>query len=138
MKATLLEAIANRGSGLSLPVAPSKSQPLVGATTVQGTIVAGGCGGGDGLHQLNNPTAVYMAPDDTLYIADSCNRRVVKWSPGSTSGIVVAGGHGPGGASYQLDRPVSITIDDADAMYVCEVGASRVRRGPVICESAWW
>ena len=54
-----------------------------------GEVVAGGNGNGNGLHQLNHPTAVHIYKG-AYYIADGNNNRIVKWTKGATIGAVVS------------------------------------------------
>ncbi|CAF4897568.1 unnamed protein product, partial [Rotaria socialis] len=60
--------------------------------TTNGQVVAGGKGGGDGLHQLNYPTDVLIDKEtNSLIICDRWNRRVVRWSrrSGTTQGEIL-------------------------------------------------
>ncbi|CAF2088346.1 unnamed protein product, partial [Rotaria magnacalcarata] len=53
--------------------------------TMNGQVVAGGKGEGNGLNQLNIPThALIDKETDSLIICDYGNRRVVRWSRRST------------------------------------------------------
>ncbi|CAF4152677.1 unnamed protein product, partial [Rotaria sordida] len=56
-----------------------------------GTLVAGGNGGGDGLNQFNSPTYIFVDQQQTVYASDFNNHRVMKWNNGAKEGIVVAG-----------------------------------------------
>ena len=56
-----------------------------------GFTVAAGNGKGSQLNQLNCPTGIYVDDDQTIYIADRLNHRIVEWKSGTTSGNVVAG-----------------------------------------------
>ncbi|CAF4408042.1 unnamed protein product, partial [Adineta steineri] len=56
--------------------------------------VAGSRDSGDKLNQLLHPIGLYVDDDDTLYIADTGNNRVMEWKSGATVGRVVAGGNG--------------------------------------------
>ena len=58
--------------------------------------MAGGNGQGNGINQLYNPYGLYVDDDQTLYVADRLNHRIVEWKSGATSGPVVAGGNGQG------------------------------------------
>ena len=58
--------------------------------------VAGGHGQGSGTHQLYEPCSVFVDEDQTIYIADIGNDRIVAWKGGATTGEVVAGGNGYG------------------------------------------
>ncbi|CAF1293556.1 unnamed protein product, partial [Didymodactylos carnosus] len=68
-----------------------------------GLTVAGGNGEGNGINQLYHPWGLYVDDDDqTNYIADASNHRIVEWKWGATSGQVVAGGNGQGNGTHQL------------------------------------
>ncbi len=58
--------------------------------------VAGGNGWGKRLNQLNYPRSMYVDENQTVYVADRWNHRIVEWKKGATSGEVVAGGNGGG------------------------------------------
>ncbi|CAF1690043.1 unnamed protein product, partial [Adineta ricciae] len=59
-------------------------------------VVAGGNGKGDQLNQLNYPTFVFVDDEQSLYVSDWGNHRVMKWRKDAQEGIVVAGGNGKG------------------------------------------
>ncbi|MCB9761124.1 MAG: hypothetical protein H6739_14890 [Alphaproteobacteria bacterium] len=99
-----------------------------------------GCGySGDGgpatEAMLNTPTDVAVAPDGTIYIADtdnSCVRRV------STDGIIdtyagrcgergYEGDYGPA-AEALLDRPFGVAVDLDGAVYISDTYNSAIRR----------
>ncbi|CAF3016772.1 unnamed protein product [Rotaria sp. Silwood2] len=61
-----------------------------------GITVAGGNGYGSGTNQLNHPWSLYVDDDETIYVADHGNHRIVEWKSGATNGTVVAGGNGQG------------------------------------------
>ena len=50
--------------------------------------------------------------NDTIYVADFYNHRVVRWAPGASEGVVVAGGNGNGGDLNQTAYPSSVLVDD--------------------------
>ncbi|CAF4442375.1 unnamed protein product [Rotaria sp. Silwood2] len=66
-----------------------------------GTTVAGGHDVGEELNQLNRPHGLYVDENQTVYVADLGNHRIVAWPAGATSGQVVAGGNGPGNQSFK-------------------------------------
>ncbi|CAM4978746.1 unnamed protein product [Rotaria socialis] len=57
-----------------------------------GILVAGGNDRGDGFHQLNWPTYLFVDRQQNVYVSDNENHRVVKWTEGAKAGIVIAGG----------------------------------------------
>ena len=53
---------------------------------------------GNAANQFFDPTRIALFNGD-LYIGDSQNNRVQKWTPGASSGVTVAGGNGMGSAA---------------------------------------
>ena len=68
-----------------------------------GVTVAGGNGQGSGLNQLTSPHGIYVDDDQTIYIADLGNHRIMTWKHDATAGEIVAGGNGRGDGMNQLD-----------------------------------
>ncbi|CAF3765586.1 unnamed protein product [Rotaria sp. Silwood1] len=96
-----------------------------------GITVAGGNGKGNELNQLDNPHGLYVDDDQTIYIADYLNHRIVAWKYGATSGQVVAGGNGQGNGTNQLDRPHDVIVDkERDSLIISDAGNYRVVRWP--------
>jgi DNA-binding beta-propeller fold protein YncE len=96
-----------------------------------GITVAGGNGNGNALNQLSRPWSVYIDNDQTLYVADQSNDRIVKWKKGATNGEVVAGGNGRGSRNDQLSRPMIVIVDKQnDFLIICDRGNNRVVRWP--------
>ncbi|CAF4960057.1 unnamed protein product, partial [Rotaria sp. Silwood1] len=58
-----------------------------------GITVAGGNQQGNEINQLSYPWGLYVDDDQTIYVADQSNHRIVEWKRGATSGQVVAGGN---------------------------------------------
>ncbi|MFN4085392.1 MAG: FG-GAP-like repeat-containing protein [Spirosomataceae bacterium] len=83
---------------------------------------------GAGANQLNNPTAIIMDKEGTLFIVDSGNHRVQKWLPGAKKGITVAGGNGAGAASNQLYHPQGIAVDKAGNLYISDTHNHRIQK----------
>ncbi|CAF4515963.1 unnamed protein product, partial [Rotaria sp. Silwood2] len=79
------------------------SAPLRGSSTdihpnakwqQNGITVAGGNGPGYGINQLYYPWGLYVDDDQTVYVAEVANARIMGWKQGATRGQVVAGGNG--------------------------------------------
>ncbi len=98
------------------------------ATWIQnGITVAGGNGDGDGMNQLSYPNGLYVDDDETVYVADSYNHRIVEWKCGATSGRVAASGNGEGDS--QLFRPGDVIVDkERDSFIICDGRNRRVVR----------
>ncbi len=118
-------------------------------TTIAGTGAAGfsGDGGPATTAQLYGPSAVAIASDGTVYIADSGNNRVRKVAPDGTISTFAGSGSGLGNillppsfqscafsgdgalaTSAQLCDPAQLAFDKAGALYVADFGNSRVRK----------
>jgi sugar lactone lactonase YvrE len=95
---------------------------------MEGTIVAGGNGRGNGLDQLNGPYYICIDEDHSVYVSDFYSDRVMKWMKGAKEGIVVAGGQGQGSGLRQLSAPRGIIVDQLGSVYVANAGNNRVMR----------
>ncbi|CAF1324167.1 unnamed protein product, partial [Rotaria sp. Silwood1] len=96
-----------------------------------GITVAGGNRQGNGINQLSYPLGLYVDDDQTIYVADQSNHRIVEWKRGATSGQVVAGGNGQGSGDHQLDNPYDVIIDkERDSLIICDYSNRRVVRWP--------
>ena len=96
-----------------------------------GLTVAGGNGEGNGINQLSDPWGLYVDDDQTVYVADRSNHRIVEWKSGATSGQVVAGGNGQGSGAHQLYSPFDVIVDkERDSLIICDTSNRRVVRWP--------
>ena len=86
----------------------------------KGTIVAGGNGEGNKLNQLNWPTFIFIDREETIYVSDRENHRVMKWLKGANKGIVVAGGQGEGNSLKQLNYPMGLVVNEVGDVYVAD------------------
>ncbi|CAF4727750.1 unnamed protein product, partial [Rotaria sp. Silwood2] len=69
--------------------------------------------------------------DQTVYVADRSNHRIVEWKWGATSGQVVAGGNGQGSGAHQLSGPLDVIVDkERDSLVICDYSNRRVVRWP--------
>ncbi|CAF1066075.1 unnamed protein product [Adineta steineri] len=94
----------------------------------EGIVVAGGNGEGNQLNQLHSPGFIFVDEDQSVYVSDRSNYRVMKWRKDAKAGIVVAGGHGHGGDLNQLSYPQGVIVDDLGQIYVADRGNRRVMR----------
>ncbi|CAF4295990.1 unnamed protein product, partial [Rotaria magnacalcarata] len=87
-----------------------------------GLTVAGGNGQGNGMNQLSNPWGLYVDDDDqTVYVADVANRRVVKWKSSATNGQVATSINGHRREAHQLPRSFDVIVDkERDSLIVCD------------------
>ncbi|CAF1493173.1 unnamed protein product [Adineta ricciae] len=105
---------------------------FINANTVwseTGTFVAGGNNAGALLNQLSYPYGLYVDSNQTIYVADEQNHRIVAWDHGATEGRVVAGGNGAGNRLNQLDKPSDVIVDErTNSIIICDYGNQRVVR----------
>ena len=110
--------------GLVIPNIPSNAR-----WAQNGVTVAGGDGQDSRVNKLNRPYGLYVDDDQTVFVADTWNHRIVEWKPGATSGQVVAGGNGPGNQPNQLNRPTDVVVDkETDSLIICNRANQRVIR----------
>ncbi|CAF1338998.1 unnamed protein product [Adineta steineri] len=94
----------------------------------EGTIVAGGNRRGDQPNQLNTPSFIFVDEDQSIYVSDRKNDRVMKWRKDAKEGIVVAGGNGQGENLNQLFYPRGVIVDDLGQIYVADRRNQRIMR----------
>jgi sugar lactone lactonase YvrE len=63
---------------------------------------------------------VAVDENGSVYVADSSNHRVMKWTVNATEGIIVAGGNGNGSRTDQLTIPGGISVDERETIYVAD------------------
>ncbi|CAF1438742.1 unnamed protein product [Rotaria sp. Silwood1] len=96
-----------------------------------GITVAGGNRRGSETNQLSYPWGLYVDDDQTIYVADCENHRIVEWISGATNEKVVAGGNGEGNGAHQLKFPRDVIIDkDSDSLIISDWGNKRVTQWP--------
>ena len=91
-----------------------------------GTLVAGGNGCGNQLNQFDEPRFIFVDQQETIYVSDCENHRVMKWMKGATEGIIVAGGEGRGRALKQLNHPNGLVVNEVGDVYVADWGNNRI------------
>ncbi|CAF1248767.1 unnamed protein product [Adineta steineri] len=92
-----------------------------------GITIAGGNYDGDALNQLESPRGLYVDDEQSVYIADTSNQRIMKWKNDAASGEVVAGGNEQGNRTDQLNQPTDVIVDKAtDSFIICDRENRRV------------
>ncbi len=97
---------------------------------VNGVTYAGTGVAGPALNQLSFPTGIFMNSNDTLYIDDASNYRVVSYLVNATTGTVIAGTTGVTGANLnELGGGVRYNYVDANgSIYIIDASNNRVVR----------
>ncbi|CAF0928731.1 unnamed protein product [Adineta steineri] len=100
----------------------------MGEYSNEGTVVAGGNGEGDELNQLKTPAFIFVDEDQSVYVSDWNNHRVMKWIRDAKEGAVVAGGNSQGEDLNQLYHPQAVVVDDLGQIYVADQWNNRIMR----------
>ncbi|CAF0767009.1 unnamed protein product [Adineta steineri] len=100
----------------------------IGESNNEGMIVAGGNGKGDQLNQLNFPTFIFVDENQSVYVSDMSNHRVMKWRKDAREGRIVAVGNGKGANLNQLSEPQGVIVDHFGQIYVADYGNARIMR----------
>lgn len=66
-----------------------------------------------------------MDQSGALFVADSGNHRIVRWSPGAKEGVLVASGVTEGRPLYV---PKGVIVDEMGNIYAMEYGIPRITR----------
>jgi sugar lactone lactonase YvrE len=98
-----------------------------------GITVAGNADGtaGSDLSSLNAPVDIFVDNNNTLYVCDRINNRIMKYYANATSGIVVAGNLTAGSTSTQLNSPRGVAVDQYGAIIVADSFNYRIQSFPV-------
>ncbi|CAF3477748.1 unnamed protein product [Rotaria socialis] len=95
----------------------------------EGIVIAGGQGQGNALTQLKYPQGIFVDTLGTLYVADTRNHRVMRWTQGDNKqGTVIVGGNGKGGRVNQFSSPIGLFFDWHGNLYVVDNSNHRVQR----------
>jgi len=88
----------------------------------------------DSIHDrliLDAQSGLYVDKNNTVYISDTGNHRVIKYFINLSYGIVVAGGKGQGPELNQLNAPYGIYVDEVNeigAIYICDHQNHRIQK----------
>ena len=116
----------------------SRIRKVTGSTQIINTIVGNGTAGfaGDGGQatsaQLNFPTGIALDSSGNLYIADSLNLRIRKFSGGTLStiagnGVLSYSGDGGPATGAQLNDPQAVAVDAAGNLYIADTFNNVIR-----------
>ena len=94
-----------------------------------GIAVAGGHGQGNQLNQFSRPCGICLSDDQTIYVADYDNNRIVEWKLNATNGRILAGRNGKGNGIKQLNGPTDVIFDhENDSLIIADQENRRVIR----------
>ena len=93
---------------------------------VNGTTIAGETGvAGAWSYQFNFPTAITFDQFGNMFVMDSGNNRIQRWSPLSTYGVTVASG--------ALSNPRGMSLDISGNLLVADLSNHRIVSFPISC-----
>jgi sugar lactone lactonase YvrE len=93
-----------------------------------GSIVAGGNGLGSNANQINWPYGMFVEPNtSTIWIADTHNNRIVKWSSPSTS-VIVCGSYGSNSNQFNYPNGLFVDTTSSNTLYVADTGNQRIQK----------
>jgi len=101
---------------------------LIAVSIEIGTVVGGYGNGtrGNATNALSNPAGLSVGVDNSLYISDYFNHRVIKLPEGSLNGSIVAGTGVAGNSASQLNGPTGLYVDASLNIYVADSNNYRV------------
>ena len=102
--------------------------PANSSSGTNGVVVAGTGAAGTGPSQFNQPSRVFVDSNLTMYITDTNNHRIQKWTFGASSGVTVAGNSTAGNTDADLNRPSSVIVDSRGYMYIGDASNNRIQR----------
>ncbi|CAF1238079.1 unnamed protein product [Adineta steineri] len=91
----------------------------------EGIVVADGNGNGN---QLNCYTFLFVDEEQSVYVSDRDNHRVMKWRKDAKEGRIVAGGNERGGNLKQLSSSAGVIVDNLGQVYVADFDNHRIMR----------
>jgi hypothetical protein len=100
--------------------------------TQQANTVASGHRQGDGLKQISNSCGLVVDDDDTVFIADHWNDRILAWKKGHNKGHLVASGQAKANGLHQLKQPTDVLIEEkSNSLIICDYVNRRIVRWPL-------
>jgi hypothetical protein len=98
------------------------------------TMLIGGKGAGTAVDQVDHPRGVAVAPDGSVFVADTNNHRVLRIANGVENTVVAGGTYGS--ALNQLISPWSVAVGPEGELYVGDSGNARVLRFDTLAPDA--
>ena len=94
-----------------------------------GITVAGNTNGfpGSNSTSLSSPVGIFIDKNNSLFIADRDNHRIMKYEANSTVGVRVAGDGTPGNSFNQLNTPRGVAIDQYGFLIVGDASNCRIQ-----------
>jgi sugar lactone lactonase YvrE len=109
---------------------PDPGQLFAGSATTFGGTTQGAANGSLTVAQFNGPRGIAVAPDGTIYIADTTNHRIRAISPGGIVSTLAGGTQGSAngtGTAAQFNNPSGVAVGPNGVIYVADTNNSRIR-----------
>ncbi|CAM4965823.1 unnamed protein product [Rotaria socialis] len=103
---------------------------LTATWATNGITVAGGKGFGHELDQLADPYGIFLDANDTIYVADRSNHRIVTWKQGDLVGQLAAGVKWDMNRKMLLNMSQDLVVDHNGTMYIADGGNKRLLQWP--------
>ncbi|CAF4280841.1 unnamed protein product, partial [Adineta steineri] len=112
----------------------------------EGIVVAGGNGNGSQLNQLSRPDFIFVDEDESVYISEYYNHRVIvddlgqiyvvdfgshrvmRWCKEKKEGEIVVGKNRQGNQPNQLYFPRGLSFDDEENLYILDANNYRIQK----------
>ncbi|CAF4576217.1 unnamed protein product, partial [Rotaria magnacalcarata] len=95
----------------------------------EGIVVVGGQSQGNALTQLSSLQGIFVDTLGTLYVVDSLNDLVTRWTQGDKKqDTVIVGGKVRGAGENQFNVPIGLSFDRQGNLYVVDWNNNRVQR----------
>jgi hypothetical protein len=88
---------------------------------------------GTALNQLWSPQTLIVDTNGNMFIVDTGNDRIMRWTIGASSGMIIAGTGISGTQAYQLNSPYSISFDSNGSLFVSDWGNNRIQNFAISC-----
>jgi sugar lactone lactonase YvrE len=100
-----------------------KIAPDGNVTTIAGGAMEGFGDGAEGRALFNSPSAIAIAPDGNLIIADTGNNRIRRLTPTGEASTVAGDG-----TAAQFNGPIGVAVDSRGLIYVADSYNDRIQR----------
>lgn len=93
-----------------------------------GTIAGNSGSWGTGRSELYNPYGIHVTDNGTMFILDTSNYRVLRWSSTEPLGTIVVNGRGSGTTLDRIGVSYAFFVDSQNNIFVSESSNHRVTR----------
>jgi streptogramin lyase len=108
---------------------PSKPSICTTATWSQyGITIIGGKDHRCPFMNLNDPQGMFIDENQTVYVADSGNHRVLKWEQDASSVEIIADENGRENMNTNPDIPLDVIVDKNGTIYIVYLRSSKVQK----------